>query len=759
MKRTVIRSATLAAGLGIWLSTLGIEMGSNGTYNSVSLSGSLSRPQAAQESQTNSEPSSDRYQFTDIAANSGTGIDYRRTPDRHRKAVLAELEKGEYTLPSAVENPFDSDFFASPLKYAGAPGVAIFDYDNDGDEDIYVTNGPESANSLYQNRFTQTGRVKFRDVGKRAGVGAIGQDSSGTCYGDIDNDGDSDLLVLGINGQGQPAERLPNQLFENNGRGKFKNITGKNGSEIAGGNFNSATCSFGDVNGDGLLDVAVSNTYRNWDRHDPIIGVPYAENEHNQLFVNQGGNIFTEEGAGRGFQNTSGFSPPNDGAAGITWAISLVDLDQDNDLDAVFADDQAAFPPEAAGGLDRGILHYLENDGDGNFRDVTLYKLGAKQGAWMGLSFADYDCNGHIDMFATNMGDYFPAGMLGSDNYPQNSASTRWFLQNSDGTFEDTGVGNDLVVTPFGWGTASIDSDNDGDSDIIFHGGIYLFFLTDTSNFGVMLENQDCDGTFKLNRQGTSSTDHKRRNVQGLATGDLNKDGFTDVVTVSNINAPSDAPVVPYLTSQGTPLAYGSPFDEAGFVPVATPINSEGTIFSFENAIEFEQGTLAVEINKGNRNKWIKVEAIGTKAIVENARVNRDGIGARVSVTPQGVQMKTNMMQVLSGGTYASDHSRTINFGLGNKNRATIEVAWPSGTTFKMYEVKKGKTVRVPELPCSVHDFEREEKYQQCVSKTLDAIDKHDKNTRIRRNRINLGQAEKRDILESASTYWDEVHN
>jgi hypothetical protein len=62
---------------------------------------------------------------------------------------------------------------------------------------IYVTNGPNTNNSLYSNQLIETGTLEFIDVAVQAGVEATNQDSSGVCYGDIDNDGDQDLLVLG----------------------------------------------------------------------------------------------------------------------------------------------------------------------------------------------------------------------------------------------------------------------------------------------------------------------------------------------------------------------------------------------------------------------------------------------------------------------------------------------------------------------------------------------------------------------------------
>ena len=120
-----------------------------------------------------------------------------------------------------------ADVPLAPIKSRGAPGVALLDYDRDGDLDIYVTNGPGTPNSLYRNLVSERGEVRFKDVAERAGVDATDQDGTGTCFGDIDNDGDHDLLVLGYN--------EPHRLFENRGNGRFRDISAASGISHADG--------------------------------------------------------------------------------------------------------------------------------------------------------------------------------------------------------------------------------------------------------------------------------------------------------------------------------------------------------------------------------------------------------------------------------------------------------------------------------------------------------------------------------------------
>ncbi|RYI98868.1 MAG: VCBS repeat-containing protein, partial [Acetobacteraceae bacterium] len=154
--------------------------------------------------------------YANIATGDGAGITYRRAPSTTNAAFDAIKLLPFYARPEIV---------ATPFKARGAPGVAMFDYDRDGDLDLYVTNGPGRPNSLYQNRLKQGGGTTFVDVGASAGVSASGQDSTGTCYGDIDNDGDLDLMVLG--------RMEPSRLFRNNGNGAFTEISSSAG--IGGG--------------------------------------------------------------------------------------------------------------------------------------------------------------------------------------------------------------------------------------------------------------------------------------------------------------------------------------------------------------------------------------------------------------------------------------------------------------------------------------------------------------------------------------------
>ncbi|MEM7049042.1 MAG: CRTAC1 family protein [Acidobacteriota bacterium] len=627
--------------------------------------------------------------FLDLTANEASGIDYRRVPSVTNAAYEQIKTEPRYTMPLIVD---------TPEKPRGSPGVAVLDFDGDGDLDLYVTNGPGAANSLYASRLEETGTLRFEDVAVAAGVAAIEQDSTGVCFGDLENDGDPDLVVLG--------RSEPNRLFENLGDGTFRDATAESG--VGESDFGHTDCSVGDVDGDGLLDLAIANSY-DWSRRVATLEEPWDHNHPNQLFLNQGGLRFRDVSASSGILDLNGFQPPQDGAATVTWALALVDYDQDGDLDLLQADDQGGIPPEKAS---RGLIQVLNNDGTGQFTAVTDRVGTDLPGtSWMGFAFADFNCDGHMDFFATNMGDYaFSAiGMP----FIRGQLSSRAFFGTPRGAFEDAGPGG-LRATPFGWSVMAPDLDNDGDADVVFFGGLDGAMHTITAdNPGAVLLNPGCSADFEADLEALA-VDHTRRNVHGGATGDLNRDGFPDLVTASSFRIPDDVPLQPY------PVDYDSPFDaSAWFVEAFAP---EGRSAFTWNGLDFPDGRLAVEINNGNDNHWVEVRLLGMVGVLPAGRVNRDGVGAVIRVTPQGG--RTSLRPVTGGSSFASQNAPEQLFGLGRAATATVEVMWPGGIVNRLHGVRAGERIVFPEIPCDAKlDGAL---YRSCLTETVEQLRSRD---------------------------------
>lgn len=633
----------------------------------------------------------DQVRFEQIADEPDRGLDYSRVP--WGWDAVERLEGRDRITKNHL--------VTYPEKPYGAPGVALLDFDGDGDQDIFVPNGPGAPHSLFSNQLRETGTLTFDDVAEQAGVAAPTQDGNGVCYGDTDNDGDPDLLVVSRAGQ--------HRFFVNEGDGTFRNVTAQ---ANLGSGLGSVACSMGDVDGDGLLDIAIANTFPDWRVKSAILFVPFEDNARNQLFRNTGGNAFADVSDASGFTNLTGVP---EGKGTITWAIALVDVDVDGDLDVVHADDQAAVAPASEGGVDRGYNRLLLNDGTGNFTDVTVERNLDFDGDWMGLAFADLDRDGHLDFFSTNFGDYAHDPEV---SYRRGHDASDWFLGQPDGSYYRPGVGR-LVSTPFGWGVSPFDYDLDGDTDLIFHGAILLGGLAVQDNPGSLLRNDGAAGFSYDQAAMPNTTDHNRRGVQGVAVGDLDGDGDPDMVTSAAYRFPKEVDLERFERR------YRGPFDPtAHVVPLfETAEGGERWDGPWQPPhVPIEGGDLSVEINRGGHgNAGVQVRTVGAKGLIPDGRVNRDGIGAIVEVQPHG--QAAAMRPVVGGSSYASQNSLQMTFGLGQAPNATVTVHWPGGVTNRLHDVQPGEAIVFPEIPCSIDttSMTRSE-YEACVADALDGL-------------------------------------
>ncbi len=625
--------------------------------------------------------------FEDIAADGGAGLEFSHAPGARYQFLLDALANGSIDVPT--------EYFPAPFKPNGVPGVAIFDYDGDGDLDLYATNGPGAGNALFANQLADSGHLQFVDVAHEAGVDLVANESQGVCFGDIDNDDDKDLLVLGFLGT--------HHLFENNGNGTFDDITAL--SHVTGQNLNGVSCAMGDIDNDGLLDIAIANAF-DFTHQFAITTEPFIHNQPNLLYHNDGNNTFSDVSVSSGIRSKVLFP---EHPADLTWSISMVDYDKDGDVDIFLGDDMRS------AGFSDTLLRLYRNDGTGHFTDFTGNAHLDVVGSWRGLAFGDLNCDGRIDIFATNLGDFifFPGSV------PPGTFSTVWFLQQADGTFHRQAL-NSLVTIPNGWGNSMFDYDNDGDLDVVFYGNQDSPLFWDVSNPGVVMENTgSCSGNLQWDTNAIPQGRHTRRIVEGLATGDLNDDGFDDIVSISSFNVPEDSVLAPDFTSET-----GSPFDVTALAVYTTTPTSDPNTFHHEGDLGIP-GSLAVEISSGNGNNWAKVNLVGTVGITSLGQSNRDGAGAVVSYTrPLANNTTKSVTKPIGGGSsMLSQGSLELTLGLGTGRRGLVEVLWPGGTKNRLYGVRLGERVGFPEIPCSYDaSWRTTGDYISCVVTSLDEI-------------------------------------
>jgi len=503
-------------------------------------------------------------------------------PFEHRVRVL--IEKGNAVFSSV------------PLVFLELAGVALFDYDGDGDPDVYLTNGPGFENALLQN----DAGVLSQNVAPLAAVNYLG--GTGPVTGDLDNDGDADLFV---------ARRNKNVLYRNDGDGRFTDITDEAG--VAGADQLSINATFCDFDNDGLLDLYVSNRR---------LGIA-DDAHHNQLFHNLGGLTFSEIAQAAGVANpvTQSYIEPGRGQ-NSSMAAACLDYDLDGDQDLAVAVDFSTVTL---------FKNVWQETGQLRFENVTLETGLGRVGNWMGLAVGDFNNDRYPDLFATNWGN--SPNIFGRP-IPVDDSHPALYLNNGDGTFTNVSEQAGLAHWPFGWGAAALDWDNDGDLDLYYVGNFvenptkpvrdnagHLFLNDGAAHFR---EASDTYDVVNDNAQGVYQVGH------GVATGDLDGDGFFDLLVANSAFRTVDNVVIP-----GVPR-----------------------LFRNDKSLHAHPG------------HWLTLRLVGTAS-------NRSAVGARVLAFSDGVvQSRT----VRSGAGHMASSSLELGFGFGQRtNVDRLEVHWPSG--------------------------------------------------------------------------------
>jgi hypothetical protein len=501
---------------------------------------------------------------------------------------------------------------------------------------------------------------------------------SGVALFDCDNDGRLDLFL--VNGAPYkdptqpgfiPQKSSPqdwNRMFRQKADGTFEDVTEKSGLKGVGYGMGVAVA---DYDNDGYEDLFVT---------------AYGSN---RLYHNNGDCTFTDvtEKAGVG---GSGWS------TSATW----IDLDNDGLLDLVVEryvawDWNDVWCGEHREGY-RAICHpdvfppismlVYHNDGNGHFTEVA-HKLGLdKPAKALGIAFADYDKDGHNDIYVAN------------DSMPE-----FLFHQRTDGTFEEVGLETETAVnsegqTFAGMGVDFADYDNDGWPDIV---------VTDLANQRYALYHNNHDGTFDYASQvsglGGISLLHSGWGARFV---DYDNDGWKDLLIAQGHDMDNIGLVSPQFHYREPVLLvrnnHGKFVDVSGISSdifqerwvgrglAIGDLDNDGRI---DAVVTTNGGEVHILHNEtATPNHWITLRLVGHKS-------NRDGIGAVVLlVTSDGTQWVT----ATTSGSYLSASDPRVHFGLGNCTVVTsIEVRWPSGIVQTLRNVKGDQQIQVdePQMP------------------------------------------------------------
>ena len=496
---------------------------------------------------------------------------------------------------------------------------------------------------------------------------------SGVALFDYDNDGRLDIFV--VNGaplsDPTPKGTIPqksgppywNRLYHQKPDGTFEDVTEKAGLQGAGYGMGIAV---GDYNNDGFEDLYVT---------------AYGGNK---LYRNNGDGTFTDV-------------TEKAGVTGSGWSTSAawVDLDDDGQLDLVVLrylqwdfDDiwcgerkegrRAYCHPDAYRAVAPFVYH---NDGNGHFTEIS-HKVGlAAPAKGLGIALADYDRDGHVDIFVAN------------DSMPE-------FLYHNkgNGTFEEVALSSGVAVdgeghTYAGMGVDFADYNNDGLPDLV---------VTDLASQMYALYRNNGDGTFTYDSYpsgiGRMTMAHSGWGVRFI---DYDNDGYKDLLITQGhdldtvqLNFPNLRYREPMLLARNTGQKFVDVSAQSGDIFQKAWVGRGLALGDMDNdgrldaVVTGNDGALYVLHNSTQtQNHWLTLLLVGHKS-------NRDAIGAEVKIrTAKGMQMAT----VTTAGSYLSSSDKRVHFGLGLETTATVEIRWPSGIRQTIKDVSPDQILRVEE--------------------------------------------------------------
>jgi hypothetical protein len=491
-----------------------------------------------------------------------------------------------------------------------APGVALFDFDNDGDLDAYLVQGsglsaqdsepgpesPQFADRLFRNDLTvgpDTSRtLSFTDVTASSGIKTPGY-GMGVAAGDFNNDGWVDLYLTKFD--------APNQLLRNNGDGTFSDVSKESGTDHRSW---SVSASFADVNRDGWLDLYVGNYIR------------YSLANSTRCF-------------------------------GVSGALDYC-------------------MPEAYQPLQDRL--YV-NRGDGTFADATVKSgIGREYGPALGVSTADFNGDGWIDIYVANDGK-----------------ENQLWLNNHDGSFANAALLAGVALPVTGKAEASMgvdagDFDDDGDEDL---------FVTELTSEGSNLYVNDGTGLFD-DRSSPSGLGAPSVPFTGFGTAwfDFDNDGRLDLLSVNGT-----VQIIEALRQAGDPLPLhqrkllfrnlgGGRFEEVGRrAGAAFALSDVGRGAAFGDVDNDGDTDVLIGNNNGptrllinhaaDGRHWVGLRLVGAGG--------RDMLGARVEVVRNGAALRWRRAR--SDGSYASANDPRVLVGLGeSSDPPDVRITWPDGT-------------------------------------------------------------------------------
>ncbi len=489
---------------------------------------------------------------------------------------------------------------------AGGASSAVGDYDNDGLEDLFVTNSDEGTSSrLYRNE----GNFTFSDQTEKAGVGGGNAPDTvvaDAIFFDYDNDGWKDLLVARF---GTPL------LYHNQGDGTFKDVSAGCGIDKFA---NTLSVTVVDYDNDGLLDVIFGNYFGPYNLLDLKTTQVLPKDLDN---AKNGGGVGLWRNLGKGHFEDATSKAGLDIYHGWTLDVGHGDFNNDGLQDLYVASDY---------GTDQ--LYF--NNGDGSFRDATESGIGFDTKKGMNADVADYDNDGFLDVYVTNITDEY-----------MKECNMLWH-NNGNETFTDLSRETGTCDTLWGWGAKFADFDNDGWQDLFAVNG--LRSASDDNYIPVLVEMIITPGVDFSDL--SSWPEIKNMSWSGYQKSKL----FQNLGQLHVFKEVSgEAGVDNDLDGRGVAIA---------------DFNGDGLLDIYQT--NADQPALLYRNQTSNPGNWITLQLQGTRS-------SRDAVGARVTLKSGG---QSQIREVVGGNGYSAASSFRVHFGMGTVNQVDqLEIRWPSG--------------------------------------------------------------------------------
>ncbi len=543
------------------------------------------------------------------------------------------------------------------VHYDHGTGVCAADVDGDGLPDLYFVT-QLGSNELWKN----LGGGRFANLTDAAGLRLPDAIGVGCGFADSDNDGDPDLFVTTV--------RHGNRLFENLGGGKFRDITAQAGVGYVG-HSSGAVCF--DYDGDGLLDLLVTNVgvYTNDEKGPGGYYVGLTDAFH--------GHIHSERAEASILYRNLGKNRFKD----VTRETGLVDLSWSGDATILDVNDDGR--PDLYLPNMLGANHLWLNQGGKRFRDATAQYFPRTPWGAMGVKAFDFDGDGRLDLFVTDMHsdmwDNIPPEDWAAENAKADSASPRM----PPGDFPDGKrqfiFGNALFVNrgaPWAelsdsvgaenywpWGPSVGDLNADGWDDLFIASGMNFPF-----RYGINSVLLNARGTRFLRSEFLLGVEPRKNVATEKVWFTLECQGAdrANEFCVACFRAGANQAQCRHKGAQGRLTMMGTLGSRSA---VMLDLDGDSDLDIVTNEFFGPPQVLLSDLAQRHR-----VNALGIR--LRGRRSNREGIGARVTVVlPDG----RRLVQVMDGKSgYLSQSVLPLYFGLGDVDHAdAIEVVWPSG--------------------------------------------------------------------------------